>query len=129
MRSGNETSKSLARAIAISAIVGDYDVNTGNMLVIQPEGQAEPTIGRIDFGHAFNDLLNAPKKMGGEVRERKHPIFDFFNRTNVASFPKGSISKVWRDYVGLVPSSLLADALYQIGQQLSLIHIYEPTRQ
>lgn len=117
-----DTAKSLARALAISAIVGDHDVNPGNMIVLERQEGKHPEMGRIDFGHAFNDLLNAPRKVGGKVRDPENPIFDFFNRTNVAGarvrgHRVGDISKVWRDYTGMVPSSVLANALIEIGEK------------
>jgi len=117
-----DTAKSLARALAISAVVGDHDVNPGNMIVLERPNDKPPEIGRIDFGHAFNDLLNAPRKVGGRVRDPENPIFDFFNRTNVAGthvrgHRVGDMSKVWRDYAGMVPSSVLGEALIELGKK------------
>lgn len=103
----------LALALALSALVGDHDVNPGNMLVITKEGKNH--IARIDFGHAFNDLLNAPALFGGGLLNPKHPVKDFFNRDYVAGLPMGAPSKLWRDYPGFAFSSDNAIALKKVG--------------
>ncbi|MCX7114923.1 MAG: hypothetical protein NTW08_03295 [Gammaproteobacteria bacterium] len=54
------------------------------MLVV--DGQ----VARIDFGHAFSDLLRGPKKIGGVQRDANY-IIDFFNREKIA----GGKSKLW----------------------------------
>lgn len=106
-----EFRQGLANAIAISALVGDHDVNPGNILAVDNK------ISRIDFGHAFNDLLNTSKIFGGKVRNKENQMLDFLNRENVASFPPpGDITKLWRDYPGMVPSQELANAFKEIGQ-------------
>ncbi|MCH9756839.1 MAG: hypothetical protein K0U37_06595 [Gammaproteobacteria bacterium] len=108
--------KTLARASAAAAILGDHDLNPGNRVVIK-QGDSAPTIGSIDFGHAFNDLIHAPSVVGGRIRLPDNPIFDFFNRSSVAGFrPGGDVSKFWRDYKGFIPSELLGDALIELGE-------------
>jgi len=106
--------KQLANGIAISALVGDHDVNPGNMMVV------DRNIARIDFGHAFNDLLNAPKLFGGGVRNKNNQILDFLNRENIAGFPKGDKPKLWRDYPGMMPSKELADAFKNIARSTGM---------
>jgi hypothetical protein len=98
----------VADAIAISALVGDHDVNPGNMIVMTNNGQI--SIGRIDYGHAFKDLMRFPKFGGQPV----HPnnILDFFNRETVDG--RRSKSKLWRDYPGLVPSTEMVEALQRL---------------
>jgi len=59
--------KGMANAIAVSIITGDHDINPGNILVIQDNSGIE-RIARIDFGHAFNDLISAPEMMGGGIK-------------------------------------------------------------
>jgi hypothetical protein len=105
----------IADAIAQSAFVGDHDVNPGNiMVVINHDG--EPQVTRIDFGHALNDLLNAPKKFGGRVRDKENPMMDFLNRKSVAGlYPPGDPSKLWRDYPGIVFSKEMVNAYRKIG--------------
>ena len=108
--------KSIAQAIAASALVGDHDVNPGNIMVV---GTADGGVraARIDFGHALNDLLNAPSAFGGNVKDSEHPILDFFNRAKVAGGrPGGDPSKLWRDYPGLMPSEELAEALAEVSE-------------
>ncbi|STX29756.1 Uncharacterised protein [Legionella beliardensis] len=112
----SELKPSLARALVLSAIVGDHDVNPGNMLVITEGG--DNYVARIDFGHALNDLLNAPKLSGGQIEDKNNPILDFFNRAYVAGVPRAQ-SKLWRDYPGMIPSQELVDALREMGQQFS----------
>lgn len=108
--------KELANAIALSALVGDHDVNHGNMMVITKDGQTR--IGRIDYGHAFNDLLRHPKFGGGTVHE--NPVIDFFNRSTVDGI--NAKSKLWRYYPGLIPSQEMADALKQIANDANGLH-------
>lgn len=100
--------QNLADAIVLSAIVGDHDVNPGNMLVITRDGMN--SVARIDYGHAFNDLLNASKINGGQLEDRENPLLDFFNREKVAGL-LGDPSKLWRDYPGMVPSQEMLNAL------------------
>jgi hypothetical protein len=116
--------ESMADALAVSALLGDHDVNPGNMIVTQDPTTGELRVGRIDFGHACNDLLNAPKTLGGKLRDKQNPIFDFFNRKNVAGARRGGDpSKLWRDYEGFVPSVVLGEALMRLGRkQLELKH-------
>ena len=96
--------QSLANAIALSAVLGDHDIHSENMLVIKNDNV--DTIARIDFGHAFNDLLRFGNFLGGGLRYENR-IIDFLNRESLASL-SGSQSKLWRDYPGMVPSHELA---------------------
>lgn len=103
---------SFCRALVFSAILGDHDVNPGNLMVVTTDGQSE--IGRIDYGHGFNDLINTAELFGGGLRDQLHPVKDFINRSNVGGvnvFKQGSKSKLWRDYQGLVFTLGMADAL------------------
>ena len=105
----------LTKSIALSALSGDHDINPGNMLVVT-DTKGQDRIVRIDFGHAFNDLLNAPKVFGGQVRNSNNRILDFFNRGNVAHVdPSRRISKLWASYEGIVPSQDMVDALKEIS--------------
>jgi len=99
----------LANALVISAIIGDHDINTGNLVVID-----QNKLARIDFGHAFNDLLHTHQIHGGKVRDTNNPIFDFFNRSSVAGI-LGAPSKFWRYYPELLPSQEIVNALKTIG--------------
>ncbi len=112
---------SLVDAIAISAILGDHDINPGNMLVVADEHQHTPHVARIDLGHAFNDLLNAPGLFGGSVLNPEHPVLDFINREKIAGVGVngGAPSKLWRDYPGVCSLDVmpeLARSLAKIGR-------------
>lgn len=111
----------LARAIAISALSGDHDVNPGNMMVVKDK-DGNNRVGRIDFGHAFNDLINAPQMIGGALRNKDNQILDFFNREQVAYIIDGERreSKLWRSYQEIVPSLELAEALREIADSNGL---------
>lgn len=113
----NQLKPSLARALVLSAIVGDHDVNPGNMLVVTQDNI--DVVARIDFGHALNDLLNASIVNGGRLIDANNPILDFFNRSKVASLG-GAPSKLWRDYPGMVPSQELVDALQQMSKDFGI---------
>ena len=104
-----EFRQGLANAIVVSALVGDHDVNPGNMMAV------DNNVARIDFGHAFNDLLNTARIFGGGVRNKKNQMLDFLNREKIASVP-ADIPKLWRDYPGMVPSQELANAFKEMSQ-------------
>jgi hypothetical protein len=107
--------KDLAIALAVSAFSGDHDINPGNMLALK-DAEGRMRIARIDFGHAFNDLLNAPKQFGGQLRNKENQVLDFFNRENVAHVIEShKRSKLWSSYSGIVPSDELASALKEIA--------------
>lgn len=101
--------KELSRAIALSALVGDHDVNPGNMIAINGNDRSF-RLGRIDYGHAFKDLMRSPLFGGQQVHSNN--IIDFFNRETVDGID--SKSKLWRDYPGLVPSQEMVEALEEI---------------
>jgi hypothetical protein len=106
----------LAKALAISAFSGDHDVNPGNMLALK-DTNGKTRIARIDFGHAFNDLINAPKMFGGTLRNEENKILDFFNRDEIAHIkPNHRESKLWASYNGIIPSDELATALKEISE-------------
>lgn len=109
--------QSLANNIVLSALVGDHDVNPGNMMVVTQAGQSH--IARIDFGHAFNDLLNAPQFLGGQLLDKENPMLDFFNREKVAGLSNNQ-SKLWRDYPGLVPSPEMVNALRNMSKNMEV---------
>jgi hypothetical protein len=108
----------LATAIAVSAFSGDHDVNPTNMLALK-DTQGRTRIARIDFGHAFNDLINAPKQFGGQLRNKNNQILDFLNREQVAQIINDEDrrrSKLWNSYSGIIPSEELANALKNIAE-------------
>lgn len=111
--------RDLAVGLALSVLAGDHDVNPSNMLVVKDK-QGKNRIARIDFGHAFNDLLNAPQMFGGKVRNKNNQVLDFLNREEVANFPAAGKTKLWRDYQGIVPSQELVDALNILGKSEGL---------
>ena len=103
--------KGLAYSIALSSIVGDHDVNPGNIMMVDNK------VARIDFGHAFNDLINTVKIFGGGLRNKSNRTLDFINREYVAAFPPpGAQSKLWRDYPGLIPSDEIAQAYHDLSK-------------
>lgn len=103
--------KELARVVAVSALVGDHDVNPGNILVVTEDGKKR--LARIDFGHAFADQVRFPR-FGGE---RIHPnnIIDYLNRKTLDDVPKPGESKLWRSYPALMRSQELVDAMKEIA--------------
>ena len=113
LRLDGSAAQDLKRNIALSALLGDHDVNLGNMIAV--EGNR---VGRIDFGHAFNELITAPggaRFGGGGVRETNR-ILDFFNRETVSGMtPSQQKSKLWRDYSGAGPSEGMTQALREMA--------------
>jgi len=115
LRLGTTASRDVQRNIALSALMGDHDVNPGNMIALK-----DGHVGRIDFGHAFNELINGPGGSatgGGGVRNKSNRILDFFNRETVSGVPftAGQKSKLWRDYTGAGPSDGMTDSLRSIA--------------
>lgn len=109
----------IAKGIAASIITGDHDINPGNFIVVQKNG--EERVSRIDFGHAFNDLLNASKTFGGQVRNQDNQVLDFLNRETVSGISaKSQKSKLWRDYPGMIPTQEMADAFTDASQSTGL---------
>jgi len=111
------TKKSLAKAIVLAALLGDHDINPANMVVV-PDKNNQMNIAKIDFGHAFNDLLNTSPTFGGQLQDAQNPVFDFFNREHVAGAKfGGDESKLWRNYSGLIPSEEMIEALIELGNK------------
>ena len=110
--------KDIAKGIAGSIINGDHDINPGNFVVVTKDGQDRAA--RIDFGHAFNDLLNTSKEFGGTVRNKDNQVLDFLNRESVAGLKFGAKSKLWRDYPGMIPTQEMADAFKEVSQSTGL---------
>lgn len=121
-QSGNGTlqldpkgSQDIRRNLALSALLGDHDVNPGNMIALSDGG-----VGRIDFGHAFNDLTQGLGRslFGGGVEFKSNRILDFFNREKISGNPFNSntqLPKLWRDYIGASPSFEMSVALLEIA--------------
>jgi hypothetical protein len=110
----------LARAIAVSVLSGDHDVNPGNMVVVKDKDGRE-RIARIDFGHAGNDLIHArilEGSFGGGVKDPSNRVLDFLNRETIASVggKEDKMPKLWRDYEGVVPSRELAEAFKELSK-------------
>ena len=116
LRLSGQASRDVQRNLALSALMGDHDVNPGNMIALK-----DGRVGRIDFGHAFNELISAPGGKltgGGGVRNKDNRVLDFFNRESVSGNPfvRGSNTpKVWRDYIGPGPSEGMTQALRDIA--------------
>ncbi len=118
----------LANAFALSALSGDHDVNPGNMVVVRDKDN-NTRVARIDFGHAFNDLLNAPKAFGGQVRNKGNQILDFLNRETVSDLrPNSRQAKLWRDYDGIVPSAELAKAFKEMSESKGVTYGIEQAK-
>lgn len=123
--------RGIARGIALSALLGDHDFNPSNFIVVT-KTTIDPVTGasikkdhiqRIDFGHAFNDLLNAPEEFGGKVQNTQNPILDFLNRKYIAGsrgLMGGDHSKLWRDYPGMIPTQELADEFKALAESTGL---------
>lgn len=116
LRLSGQASRDVQRNIALSALMGDHDVNPGNMIATQ-----DGRVGRIDFGHAFNELINGiggTTTGGGGVRNKSNRVLDFFNREEISGNPlvRGQNKpKLWRDYTGAGPSEGMTQALRDIA--------------
>ncbi len=72
----------LYNALASSIILGDHDINPNNFYAIYDKETEEVRIGRIDLGHAFNDLIK--NWMVGShtpnINGNRGTVLDFLNR-------------------------------------------------
>ena len=72
----------LYNALASSIILGDHDINPNNFYAIFDKKTKEVRIGRIDLGHAFNDLIK--NWMVGShtpnINGNRGTVLDFLNR-------------------------------------------------
>lgn len=75
--------ESLYKALAFSFIVGDHDLSTGNFMLIAENPNSLAKIGRIDFGHAFNDLIKNWYSDHSPSLQSKGSILDALNRDKV----------------------------------------------
>lgn len=116
LRLSGQASRDVQQNIALSALMGDHDVNPGNMIALQGD-----RVGRIDFGHAFNELINGVGGKltgGGGVYNKNNRVLDFFNRETISGNPfvsGQSRPKLWRDYNGAGPSEGMTQALRDIA--------------
>ncbi len=108
-----QTKSGVARALVLAAVLGDHDVNPANIMIVKRGGQ--DIVGKIDFGHGLNGLLNAPRLFGGKILKKDNFILDFLNREKVANFPNPAQSKLWRNYAGFMPSKEMQQALESIS--------------
>ncbi len=110
----------LADAIAISILVGDHDINPGNMVVYKDDNK-ENRIARIDLGHSFNDLIKGWKVIGGGKYENNQ-ILDYLNRETITHLQSGDhrTPKLWRFYEGIVPSKEMAKSLSDLSKKLDI---------
>ena len=112
--------RDLAKAIAVSALSGDHDVNPGNMMAVK-DAEGRTRIARIDFGHAYNDLIRTSRLFGGIERNKDNRILDFVNRETVEHFnPFARETKLWKNYSGIIPSQEMAQAFKEIGGSQNL---------
>lgn len=103
----------MMRQLAVRAILGDHDCNTGNFVVVRNDA-GEMRVAGIDYGHALNDLVagRLGPLLGGGEKFPGNRILDFFNRETVNHVqPSKQVSKLWRDFEGIEPSPALAAAL------------------
>ena len=100
--------------------MGDHDINPGNLIVVKTNDNINVT--RIDFGHAFYDLAKFNHCKTGVFVEENH-VLTFFNLAQFfiqdASWldnvnQKSLVSKLWRDYPGMMPCEELAEALQMV---------------
>lgn len=107
-----EEKQAICDGIALSILVGDHDVNPGNFLKLKNR-----EIARIDYGHAFNDLISMPSMFGGQVRNKENQVLDFFNRQSVNSrIGKDATPKLWRNFENLIPSIEMANSLLNASE-------------
>ncbi|MDJ1305152.1 MAG: hypothetical protein MRQ09_02800 [Candidatus Midichloria sp.] len=91
-------------------MVGDHDLSTGNFMLIAENPNSLAKIGRIDFGHAFNDLIKNWYSDHSPSLQSKGAILDALNRDKV----NGDTNKFRRYFQGVIPDESFAEALERI---------------
>jgi hypothetical protein len=88
-------------------------------MVVVKDKNGRDRVARIDFGHAFNDLMTVNSMLGGQMQNKSNSVLDFFNRSSVAGAQlRGDKTKLWRDYGGmLIQSDEMVEALKHIGSE------------
>lgn len=99
----------LANAIALSILVGDHDINPGNMVVVKDK-EGNVRVARIDFGHGFGDLTRKKKSTS------TNSVIDYINREGLAGIGGARKPKLWRDYMGIIPSAEMAKAFEDLSR-------------
>lgn len=102
--------KQLYQALKISLLLGDHDVNPGNLFVVYDKDTKSTNICRIDYGHAFNDLIKNWSFGRGHtpsLEKGRYSVLDALNRQNI----NGGPSKFKRDYRGVIPDIEFAEVL------------------
>jgi len=113
---GGRIKKEMYSEIARRALMGDHDHNPGNSLVVKGADGKEHIAG-IDYGHAFNDLV---KDIGLTHHQKANGgILDSFNRSRV----NGGVSKLRRDYRGVIPDPDFAEALRNTSSSANMTKI------
>ena len=110
--------KSFYDTLAASMILGEHDLNPGNFFIMLPKSGGKAKFGRIDMGHAFNDLIkdfsgeHCPKSFHTQGRA---VVRNMINGDTVNAF-KNSKTKFLRYFGdGIIFEPEFADALDRIA--------------
>ena len=108
--------KQLYQSLKMSLLLGDHDVNPGNLFVVYDKDTKKTNICRIDYGHAFNDLIKkwALGDHSPSLGEGRGCVLDALNREDI----NGGQSKFKRDYRGVIPDIDFANVLREGGEEL-----------
>jgi hypothetical protein len=115
----DQLKKDLLKSLALSALSANHDVNPTNMLVVKDD-EGNDRVATIDLGHAFNDMINHPftgitgNSLGAGLYEKDNRILDFLNREELVNAGDRE-TKLWRDFIGIVPSKELAEAFRELA--------------
>lgn len=107
----------LQAILAARAIIGDHDVNPGNMVVVKEENAYR--LKPIDFGHGLNSLIrHSAIATGGGLQYPENGIVDYFFRSTVLHvLAEKRISKVRRFYDGLWQSDGIEQHLREMANK------------
>lgn len=110
--------KQLYEVLAFSFLIGDADVNPGNAFLSYNKTTGESSIGRIDYGHVFNDLIKSWGPLA-DGRPKLEPgrgvVLDALNRKGLNG---DKITKFRRDYRGVIPDAEFAQALRDTADKM-----------
>ncbi len=106
--------KDICKALIVSALVGDHDVNPGNIYVVYNKDTKNSHVGRIDFGHAFNDLI---RSINNNSHTKTGFMLDFINGkvNGLSRYGIKKESKFRRDHKGFALDEDFAKALREFS--------------
>lgn len=108
------------RGIQLFIAMQDHDLNPGNMFVVHDKNEKKSYVGRIDYGHAWNDLIKSwgkGKDFSPKIENKSNYTEDFLNRNQINDTKLGITSKFKKHYHGILEDPEFAEFLQNNASQ------------